>query len=105
MRSLLIATLAVALTTKLTSSFVIPTNIQTSTRPLFAWADDDRGSEFQDALARNVARTCVRNFLTQRAIQSFTFLLESCRDPHTVRWLEVSGRIKSKRHLQRTLCF
>jgi hypothetical protein len=28
-------------------------------------------------------------FLTQRALQSFIFLSVSCRDPHTVKWLEV----------------
>jgi predicted nucleic acid-binding protein len=60
-------------------------------QPLLAWADEYSSSDYSDALARNTARTCVRNFLTQRAIQSFTFLLEDCRDPHTVRWLEVSG--------------
>ena len=35
------------------------------------------------------ARTCVRNFLTQRAVQSFLFLLLNCRDPHTAKWLQV----------------
>jgi hypothetical protein len=49
--------------------------------------DDDK--EYYDALALNMARTDVRNFLTQRAIQSFIFLLLTFRDPHTVRWLEV----------------
>merc|ERR1719232_597481 len=34
------------------------------------------------------ARTCIKNFLTQRSIQSFMFLQEQCRDPHTVDWLE-----------------
>ena len=45
---------------------------------------------YEDALARNKARTDVRNFLTQRAIQSFICLLDHCRDPHTVAWVEVS---------------
>ena len=47
--------------------------------------DDDR---YRDAMSRNRAKTCIRNFLTQRSIQSFFFLLESCRDTATVRWLE-----------------
>jgi len=47
--------------------------------------DDDR---YRDAMSRNRAKTCIRNFLTQRAMQSFFFLLESCRDTATVRWLE-----------------
>lgn len=38
----------------------------------------------------NKARTDIRNFLTQRALQSFIFLLSHCRDTATVRWLEVS---------------
>jgi hypothetical protein len=48
-----------------------------------AWEDSP---EYEDAVARNKARTCVRNFMTQRAIQSFMFLCETCRDPHTVKW-------------------
>jgi hypothetical protein len=35
------------------------------------------------------ARTDVRNFLTQRSIQSFVFVLNQCKEGHTVRWLEV----------------
>lgn len=34
------------------------------------------------------ARTCPKNFLTQRSIQSFVFLLKQIRDPHTVSWIE-----------------
>lgn len=52
-----------------------------------AWDDEDEAQR-DAAVRRNQARTDVRNFLTQRAIQSFMFLLHSCRDPHTVRWLE-----------------
>lgn len=93
MRSLfLVATqfVVLSLSIGLTSSFVMPRCQTVALQPLFAWADDSSSSEYSDAVARNTARTCVRNFLTQRAIQSFTFLLEDCRDPHTVRWLEVS---------------
>ena len=49
----------------------------------------DEHPSYEDALARNKARTDVRNFLTQRAIQSFICLLDHCRDPHTVAWVEV----------------
>lgn len=34
------------------------------------------------------SRIDVRNLLTQRSIQSFMFLCEECRDPHTGRWIE-----------------
>jgi hypothetical protein len=34
------------------------------------------------------ARVDVRNLLTQRSIQSFMYLCENLRDPHTVSWLE-----------------
>ncbi len=37
---------------------------------------------------RNESRTCVRNFLTQRSIQSFMFVLKEMHDPHTNRWIE-----------------
>jgi len=34
------------------------------------------------------SRIDVRNLLTQRAIQSFMFLCEECRDPHSGKWIE-----------------
>eukprot|EP00535_Pseudo-nitzschia_heimii_P012218 CAMPEP_0197198888 /NCGR_PEP_ID=MMETSP1423-20130617/33605_1 /TAXON_ID=476441 /ORGANISM="Pseudo-nitzschia heimii, Strain UNC1101" /LENGTH=347 /DNA_ID=CAMNT_0042652735 /DNA_START=121 /DNA_END=1164 /DNA_ORIENTATION=- len=34
------------------------------------------------------SRIDVRNLLTQRSIQSFMFLCEECRDPHSGRWIE-----------------
>jgi len=34
------------------------------------------------------SRTCIRQFITQRAIQSFMFLLGECRDPHSADWIE-----------------
>lgn len=36
-------------------------------------------------------RTCIRQFLTQRSVQTFLFLLSQCRDPHTVKWIEEFG--------------
>jgi hypothetical protein len=53
------------------------------------WGDGDR-ARYEDALQHNMMRTDLRMFLTQRALQSFIFLLVSCRDPHTCKWLEVS---------------
>ncbi|KAL7581311.1 hypothetical protein ACA910_006075 [Epithemia clementina (nom. ined.)] len=49
------------------------------------YLDDER---YQKAWMHNQLRTDVRIFLTQRALQSFIYLLLSCRDPHTVKWLE-----------------
>lgn len=36
----------------------------------------------------NNARLCPKMLLTQCAIQSFSYLLEECRDPHSGKWLE-----------------
>eukprot|EP00532_Pseudo-nitzschia_australis_P001604 CAMPEP_0168197382 /NCGR_PEP_ID=MMETSP0139_2-20121125/21109_1 /TAXON_ID=44445 /ORGANISM="Pseudo-nitzschia australis, Strain 10249 10 AB" /LENGTH=371 /DNA_ID=CAMNT_0008121799 /DNA_START=148 /DNA_END=1263 /DNA_ORIENTATION=- len=44
------------------------------------------GQAFQDWSADS--RIDVRNLLTQRAIQSFMFLCEECRDPHSGKWIE-----------------
>lgn len=33
-------------------------------------------------------RTCVLNFLTQRSLQCFMFLLKEMKDPHTNSWIE-----------------
>ncbi|CAB9524729.1 expressed unknown protein (Partial), partial [Seminavis robusta] len=49
---------------------------------------DDHKHDRATIMARNDARTCVKSFLTQRAIQSFMFLLEECRDPHSGKWIE-----------------
>ena len=68
----------------------------TSSRLFGKWENydpDHENSSFEDALARNKARTDLRNFLTQRSIQSFLYLLDQCRDPHTAAWVEVSGTI------------
>lgn len=44
------------------------------------------GKAFQDWSENS--RIDVRNLLTQRSIQSFMFLCEECRDPHSGRWIE-----------------
>jgi len=50
--------------------------------------DEDHRFRRQAIMDRNDARTCVKSFLTQRSIQSFIFLLEECRDPHSGKWIE-----------------
>ena len=37
----------------------------------------------EEIIAYNNARLCPKNLLTQRAIQSFMFLCDECRDPHS----------------------
>lgn len=56
----------------------------------FSGRDDFRGIG-----ELNKARTDIRNFLTQRALQSFIFLLSHCRDTATVRWLETKFDFKN----------
>jgi hypothetical protein len=58
---------------------------------LSSWGDADY-ARYEDAFQHNTMRTDLRMFLTQRALQSFIFLSVSCRDPHTVKWLEVRAR-------------
>ena len=53
------------------------------------WDQDDESREA--AMQHNVMRTDLRNFLTQRSVQSFLHLCLQCRDPHTVKWLEDFG--------------
>jgi hypothetical protein len=53
----------------------------------------EESSSFGASLsAVNAARTDVRNFLTQRALQSLLFLLTQCRDEATVHWFEVRNQ-------------
>lgn len=63
--------------------------------PRFLASSGDGDSSYEKALARNKARTDVRNFLTQRSIQSFITLLIETRDPHTVTWMEDFGGWKN----------
>ena len=41
-----------------------------------------------NSLLNNVKRTCIQQFLSQRSLQSFMFLLTEVRDPHTSDWIE-----------------
>jgi hypothetical protein len=60
-------------------------SVQPSSRLYLSPSDRDMEAL---ARARNDARTDVRNLLTQRAIQSFMFLAENVRDPHSGKWIE-----------------
>lgn len=53
-------------------------------------------SDSGEVWVRNKARTDIRNFLTQRSIQSFVYLVKQCREEHTSRWLEVRTKILNK---------
>jgi hypothetical protein len=52
------------------------------------WKDDSNDSEQERVRRANDSRVDVRNLLTQRAIQSFLYLLTMCRDPHSGKWIE-----------------
>ncbi|KAK1741214.1 hypothetical protein QTG54_008466 [Skeletonema marinoi] len=39
-------------------------------------------------IAYNNSRLCPKSFLTQSSIQSFIYLLEECRDPHSGKWIQ-----------------
>ena len=47
-----------------------------------------RRMTYEEIVAYNNARLCPKMLLTQRAIQSFIYLLEECRDPHSGKWIE-----------------
>merc|ERR1719223_1981021 len=51
---------------------------------------DSSGDEMFNAgpFGKNKAKGGPRQFLTQRAIQSFMYLLSTQRDPHTINYLE-----------------
>jgi hypothetical protein len=48
--------------------------------------DNRKGSPYRDW--RDDPRINILNLLTQRAIQSFMFLCESVRDPHSGKWMQ-----------------
>lgn len=59
-----------------------------------SWWDSDDESH-RAAMLNNILRTDLRNFLTQRSLQSFMHLCVQCRDPHTVKWLEEFGDLQN----------
>lgn len=77
------------------STRLIPTLATQRVSPRSAFfhsGEYDHDGSHSDALAHNLRRTDPKIFLTQRAIQSFIYLLISTRDPHTVKWMEVSNK-------------
>jgi len=72
------------------SNHLEPTNaaisFATSSVSLSLSSSPDGNGSGSDAFPK--ARTDIRLFLTQRSIQSFVYLLNQCREEHTVRWLE-----------------
>jgi len=76
------------------SSFFTPVNNLQHRSPSslsISWWDQDEESRNFAANHNNLLRTDIRNFLTQRSLQSFIHLCLSCRDPHTVQWMESFG--------------
>lgn len=49
---------------------------------------DNYSDDMEKAILNNLQRTCIKQFLSQRAFQSFMFLLADLRDVHTSDWLE-----------------
>ncbi|KAL7530354.1 hypothetical protein ACHAXR_003441 [Thalassiosira sp. AJA248-18] len=43
---------------------------------------------YEEIVAYNNARLCPKLLLTQTAIQSFIYMLDECRDPHSGKWIE-----------------
>lgn len=54
----------------------------------FSFRDENEEVDRDYAMLQNTKRTCIQQFLTQRALQSFMFLLNDLRDPHTSDWIE-----------------
>ena len=63
--------------------------------PLRAASTEGDYVDPESPLGRNLARTCVRSFLTQRSVQSFMFLLSHCRDPRIIKWIENYGEVRN----------
>lgn len=54
----------------------------------FSFKDENEEVDREYAMLQNMKRTCILHFLTQRSLQSFMFLLNDLRDPHTSDWIE-----------------
>ena len=63
--------------------------------PLRAASSEGDYVDPDSPLGRNLARTCVRSFLTQPSVQYFMFLLSQCLDPHTIKWIENYGKVRN----------
>lgn len=71
----------------ISNAFIIhPVKMKMNHRALFS--SSDNYADYESTLANNMRRTDIQQFLTQRSIQSFMFLLVQVRDPHTSDWVE-----------------
>jgi hypothetical protein len=87
--SWLLATIFPAFAVAFVDSFV-PRHTRTAiAAPIQAYDPYRHSSDDADPLARNKARTDIRNLLTQRSIQSFVYLLNEVQDFDTTTWIEV----------------
>jgi len=73
------------------SSHLTPRIQQNSASGFFStyrYASSSSSGDYDNALLNNLKRTCIKQFLTQRSLQSFMYLLNDLRDPHTSDWIE-----------------
>ena len=80
-----------ATTTTIFSRHVKTSSSSPSSLQMIQDNNDNNENENEDpeiAMERNIQRTSIQQFLTQRSIQSFMFLCEQVRDPHTADWVE-----------------
>ena len=90
MKTLLLATSLLASSSHAFSNVQFNKVVEKRTGPfpirtsLYASSDANNSADQNDALQK---RTCILNFLTQRSIQSFMFLLKEMKDPHSNAWL------------------
>ncbi|GFH61790.1 hypothetical protein CTEN210_18266 [Chaetoceros tenuissimus] len=91
MKTLLLATTLLASSCHaFSNSFLHKKALKSRTGPfpirtsLYGTSDANNSADQNDALQK---RTCILNFLTQRSIQSFMFLLKEMKDPHSNAWL------------------
>jgi hypothetical protein len=62
--------------------------------PIQAYNPYGHSGDEAGPLARNKARTDIRNLLTQRSIQSFVYLLNEVHDFPTTTWIEVRQKLR-----------
>ena len=86
-----VAFLAPKLRVHSSPSAIDPSSVSKTTLSLSGGSNSNKRN---DAFPKS--RTDLRIFLTQRSIQSFVYLLNQCREDHTVRWLEVR-KLETKR--------
>ena len=68
---------------------------------LYAMKDDSNGSS-KKLFEKLRQRSCMKQFLTQRCIQSFVYLLSECHDGKTAEWMEEFVESKGLLHFHGT---